>query len=91
MVRFINRAICTMALCVLPALLLGQDKTTAPQGPTQSFPAPDFVLRDKGGGGTVLGPFEDDGKGRGNGGEGNGVSYYLENTIRNRGRPRNGS
>jgi hypothetical protein len=63
MVRFINRTICIAALFVLPALLLAQDRTAAPQGPAQSFPGPDFVLRDKGGGGTVLGPFEDDGKG----------------------------
>jgi hypothetical protein len=58
-----NRAICIAVLFVLPVLLLAQDRNAAPQGAAQSFPGPDFVLRDKGGGRTVFGPMESDGKG----------------------------
>src|ERR1039458_8086941 len=62
-----NRAICIMALFVLPALGLGQEKAGAPQPVAKSFPEPDFILRDKDlkpqKGGVVLGPMESDGKG----------------------------
>lgn len=62
-----NRAIFILAVFLLPALLLAQDKTAAPQVAVKSFPGPDFVLRDKDlkpqKGGVVLGPMESDGKG----------------------------
>ena len=62
-----NRAIFILAVLVLPALLLAQDKAAAPQDAVKSFPGPDFVLRDKDlkppKGGVVLGPMESDGKG----------------------------
>ena len=67
-----NRAICIMALFVLPALGLGQEKAAAPQPAApqpaaKSFPESDFILRDKDlkpqRGGVVLGPMESDGKG----------------------------
>jgi WD40 repeat protein len=62
-----NRAICIMALFVLPALLFAQEKAAAPQADAKSFPEPDFILRDKDlkpqKGGVVLGPMESDGKG----------------------------
>ncbi len=62
-----SRAICMMALFVLPALGLGQEKAAAPQPVAKSFPEPDFILRDKDlkpqKSGVVLGPMESDGKG----------------------------
>lgn len=60
-----------MALFVLPALLLAQEKAAAPQAAAKSFPEPDFILRDKDlkppKSGIVLGPMESDGKGRAKG------------------------
>lgn len=62
-----NRAICILALLVLPVLGLAQEKTAAPQPAAKSFPEPDFILRDKDmkpqKGGVVLGPLESNGKG----------------------------
>ncbi len=62
-----SRAILILAVCVLPTLLLAQDKTAALQGVIKSFPEPDFVLRDGDlkpqKGGVVFGPVESDGKG----------------------------
>ncbi len=64
---FMNRAICIMALFILPALLFAQEKAAAPQADAKSFPEPDFILRDNDlkpqKGGVVLGPMESDGKG----------------------------
>jgi WD40 repeat protein len=61
-----SRAICIMALFVLPAFLVAQEKAAAPQA-VKSFPEPDFILRDKDlkpqKSGVVLGPMESDGKG----------------------------
>ncbi|MBZ5536382.1 MAG: hypothetical protein LAO31_10540 [Acidobacteriia bacterium] len=62
-----NRAICIMAMFVLPAFLFAQEKAAAPQSDAKSFPEPDFILRDNDlkpqKGGLVLGPMESDGKG----------------------------
>ncbi len=62
-----NRAICILALLVLPTLGSAQEKAAAPQPVAKSFPEPDFVLRDRDlkpqKGGVVLGPMESDGKG----------------------------
>lgn len=62
-----NRAICILALLVLPVLGSAQEKAAAPQPTAKSFPEPDFILRDKDmkpqKGGVVLGPLESDGKG----------------------------
>ncbi len=56
-----------LAALVLPSLLWALEKTTAPQESVNSFPGPDFELRDKDlkpqKSGVVLGPIEDDGKG----------------------------
>ncbi len=61
-----NRAICILALLVLSAPVLGQQKG-APQPGTKSFPGPDFILRDKSlkprEGGVAFGPMKSDGKG----------------------------
>jgi WD40 repeat protein len=61
-----NRAFCIFALLVLPSFGSAQEKAAATPV-VQSFPAPDFILRDKDlkpqKGGVVLGPMESDGKG----------------------------
>jgi WD40 repeat protein len=63
---FMNRVICIVALAVLAAPGLAQEKPP-PQSAANSFPGPDFILRDKDlkpqKGGVVLGPMESDGKG----------------------------
>jgi WD40 repeat protein len=61
-----NRAVCILALLVLPAAGFPQEKV-APRPASKSFPEPDFILRDNDlklqKGGLVLGPMESDGNG----------------------------
>ena len=61
-----NRAICILALLVLPSLGLAREKP-APQPEAKSFPEPDFIVRDKDlkpqKGGVALGSMESDGMG----------------------------
>lgn len=61
-----NPAICTLALLIFPAFGLGWE-SAAPQAAIQSFPGPDFVLRDTElqpqKSGAVLGPMESNGTG----------------------------
>jgi hypothetical protein len=62
-----NRAVCILALLLLPSPALAQQKA-APQPSAKPFPGPDFVLRDKSlkprKARVVLGPMESDGRGR---------------------------